>query len=232
MTQHTKTYWEFLEAWKTWAWSIVFLEKFIDKYNDFFPPIVQHTHTHDSTLSFLRPVCLPAVLSSYVLVHLSWAATHLSEEFYHTTGSTVNGHDSKSLRTVSGIFFVVVHPAQSSMWWLLFETWLPLLQGQWRVGFSRSSSILSVLHSERCNHWVNGFFSTDRAWRQISPSRNVTSWTGLMSAKINAHAGKCTHFFRLKERLYCTPKTAHWRKHMHVCTCIPVPGQPLKFNLM
>lgn len=139
---------------------------------------------------FLLPVCLSVSLSSYVLVPLSWhisARNFITLQVAQWVGMTVN----HSKQFCVCLFF---HPARSSKWWLLFETWLPLLQGQWRVQ-SCSSSILSVLHSERFDHWVNVIFFTQRAWRQISPSRNVTGWTGLMSAKINAHARKCTGFF-------------------------------------
>lgn len=143
-------------------------------------------------------------------------------------GSTVRGHDGKSVRNV--YFFC---PAQSSEWWLLFETWLPFLQDQWKglsrrlsyclvFRFSFSTSFpLSPSHSERLvvlsrlfnkqNRWRNsplwrrhGQFS----WTDWSVHKRHTSTVTLHqdTTYTRTHARPCValHLYAGKWTLYWT----------------------------
>lgn len=149
----------------------------------------------------------------------------------------MSGHDSKSFITV---FFCT---AQSSKWWLLFETWLPFRQSQWKVlspvfislySFSTipssSSARLSLPHSERFGHSESTFFNRQNQ-RRNSPlveTRSVElDWCPQDEA---IHARKMTPIFIQANKNFTS---GH---HTHTNTCMSLylhlgASKPFKWTL-
>lgn len=117
--------------------------------------------------------------------------------------------------------------AQSWKWWLLFESWLPLLQGQWRVQFCLVALLFRLSFTVKGLISESFFPSTDTT----NPSQQKhNKLTRIDVCKINSHARKIAHFFPGKrKRLYRTAKTANSRKHMRLCSCISVPVHSIKY---
>lgn len=136
------------------TWSIVFLEKFIDKYNDFFPPIVQHTHTIQLWVFCALFVFLP------VFLHMSW---YIWAELQH-----ISARNFITLQVAQWMGMTVNHSKQFQVFFCSSRSIFNMMAPVWNMAsspsgsmiwvLSCSSSILSVLHSERCNHWVYGVF--------------------------------------------------------------------------
>lgn len=179
----------------------LFLEKFIDKYNDF----IQFQYTHYFILSVELSVCLYACLSvclpvpslsgcvsGYVWDELRCISdrTSITRFMAQWVGMTAN-------HLKMCCFFC---PAQSSKWWLLFESWLPFLQKSVKRSFalifclilsSLSSSIslpplllaygstqLSLPHSERLVT-LSRHYQQNRIYETLLSGRNSVCSAGL-----------------------------------------------------
>lgn len=161
-----------------------------------------------------------------------WAATRLSKDFHYTIGSTVSGHDSKS--SINLYFFFC--PAQSSKRWLLFETWLPFLQDQWK-GLPRLLSY-SLVVSFLCSFstsppselplfclsltvkgwslWVDFFFF----FLFLTDRNNPLSWTDSRLHKMKLHAREMTLIFIQANRNFTSGHHAHTHTRTHARPCI------------
>lgn len=142
----------------------------------------------------------------------------------------MSGHDRKSF---INLYFC---PAQSSKRWLLFETWLPFLQNQWKglsssVLFSRLCPSLFFLHNPSlCLYltvkdwslWVDIF--NRQNWRRNSPlyhKHGQFSWTDSSVHKMKLHAWKWHSFlFRQTETLHQDITHTHTQTHARPCVTL------------
>lgn len=223
-------------------WFIVFLEKFIDKYNDLYSISV---HTWFDWDSFKMSICSSSCLSVDLTVCVGDAGAelqHISAGIFMTwLGSTVSGHDSRSFS--NWIYFC---PGQSSKRWLLFETWLPFRQSQWKV-LSRLRLTLSSLRKPPSlslpspvspsqwkvwSHQVNILLYNRQSQRRNSPlwlKRSQLSWTDVHKMKL--HAGKMTLISiqaKKKKKLHIRTPRSH--EHMHVPVSAPLCQETLEMN--
>lgn len=131
----------------------MFLEKFIDKYNDFSPN--SWTHTHMIQLFCALFVFLP------VFLHMSW---YIWAELQH-----ISARNFITLQVAQWMGMTVTHSKEFQVFFCSSRSIFNVMAPVWIMAsspsgsmkswvLSCSSSTLSVLHSERCNHWVNGVF--------------------------------------------------------------------------
>lgn len=147
------------------AWSSCFLKSLLINMIFFF--FLQYFSSFNSVFSS-EFVFLP------VFLHMSW---YIWGELQH-----ISGRNFITILGAQWVDMTVNHSKSFFLYCSILKMMAPVwIMASTPSGWMKSlvlssrSSILSQLHSERFDHWVNFLFFTDRAWPQISQQKyNLT----------------------------------------------------------
>lgn len=196
---------------------VVFLEKFIDKYNDFYSISTHLTQFLSPRLSSCQSffICLgtfelscdrsqEGILLQY-WEHSEWAWQQITRKFFFFFLSC------SILKTMAPVWIMASSPS-----WSMNSSVL-----------SSSSCILSLLHSERFDHWVLSPPHRQGLSTYLSQQKYKLTWTDVR--KINSHARKIMLFFQANRKTLPYAKDGTLTQtHACLCTCISVPVDALK----